>query len=114
MEKLFCLFEVGVVFVVMGLLVVKDWMLNEKFVIFVDDFKYLKDFVEFIKYFNINDIEYVEYMNYKDFKYIINKFLFKMLEERLWYILGEWDKVNFGYWMYVNFECYVCDCVIEW
>lgn len=112
-EKLFRPFEVGAVPVVMGSPVVKDWMPNEKSAIFVDDFKHPKDLAEFIKYLNTNDTEYAEYMNYKDPKYITNKFLLKMLEERPWHILGEWDKVNFGHRMYANFECHVCDRVIE-
>lgn len=113
MEKFFWLFEVGVVFIVMGFLLVKDWMLNERLGIFVNDFKYLKELVEFIKYFNLNDDEYEKYMVYKNFKFIMNEFLYKVLKERFWCVLGEWDKVNFGYCMYVGFECYVCDCVIE-
>lgn len=101
-------------FIVMGLFVVKDWMLNEWLGIFVSDFSDLKEFVEFLKYFNLNDVEYVKFLEYKDLKWIINEFLYKFLRERLWCVLGEWDKVNFGYCMYVGFECYVCDCVIEW
>lgn len=84
MEKFFWLFEVGVVFIVMGFLLVKDWMLNERLGIFVNDFKYLKEFVEFIKYFNLNDDEYEKYMVYKNFKFIMNEFLYEVLKERFW------------------------------
>lgn len=84
MEKFFWLFEVGVVFIVMGFLLVKDWMLNERLGIFVNDFKYLKELVEFIKYFNLNDDEYEKYMVYKDFKFIMNEFLYEVLKERFW------------------------------
>lgn len=84
MEKFFWLFEVGVVFIVMGFLLVKDWMLNERLGIFVNDFKYLREFVEFIKYFNLNDDEYEKYMVYKDFKFIMNEFLYEVLKERFW------------------------------
>lgn len=112
-EKLFRPFEVGAVPIVMGSPVAKDWMPNEKSAIFVSDFKHPKDLAEFIKYLNSNDTEYTEYMRYKDPKYITNKFLHKMINERPWRILGEWDKVNFGHRMYADFECHVCDRVIE-
>lgn len=112
-EKLFRPFEVGAVPIVMGSPVAKDWMPNEKSAIFVSDFKHPKDLAEFIKYLNSNDTEYTEYMRYKDPKYITNKFLHKMINERSWRILGEWDKVNFGHRMYADFECHVCDRVIE-
>ena len=112
-EKLFRPFEVGAIPVVMGSPVVKDWMPNEKSAIFVNDFKHPKDLAEFIKYLNSNDTEYSEYMKYKDPKQITNKFLHKMLEEGPWLVLGEWDKVNFGHRMYADFECHICDRVIE-
>lgn len=112
-EKLFRPFEVGAVPIVMGSPAAKDWMPNEKSAIFVNDFKHPKDLANFVKYLNSNDDEYAQYMRYKDPKHITNEFLLKMVEERPWRVLGEWDKVNFGHRMYANFECHVCDRVIE-
>ena len=112
-EKLFRPFEVGAVPIVMGSPVAKDWMPNEKSAVFVNDFKHPKDLADFVKYLNANDDEYAQYMRYKDPKHITNEFLLKMVEERPWRVLGEWDKINFGHRMYANFECHVCDRVIE-
>lgn len=112
-EKLFRPFEVGAVPIVMGSPAAKDWMPNEKSAVFVNDFKHPKDLADFVKYLNANDDEYAQYMRYKDPKHITNEFLLKMVEERPWRVLGEWDKINFGHRMYANFECHVCDRVIE-
>ena len=112
-EKLFRPFEVGAVPIVMGSPAAKDWMPNAKSAVFVNDFKHPKDLADFVKYLNANDDEYAQYMRYKDPKHITNEFLLKMVEERPWRVLGEWDKINFGHRMYANFECHVCDRVIE-
>lgn len=65
-EKFWRFFVLGFVLIYKGLLSIQDWMLNNYIIINVDDFKSLKDLVNFIKKLDKNDKEYVKYLEFKD------------------------------------------------
>lgn len=64
-EKLWCFMYLGVVFVYCGFFFVRDWMLNNYFVILIDDFEFFQKLVEFIDFLDKNDEEYMKYLVYK-------------------------------------------------
>jgi hypothetical protein len=112
-EKLFRPLEVGSVPIYMGSPYARDWMPNDKSAIFVDNYESPEDLAEYIKYLDGNDKEYQKYLEYKKPGGITNEYLLNAIETRPWHVLGEWDKVNFGHRMYADFECHLCDRMIE-
>ncbi|KAK3749313.1 hypothetical protein QZH41_020097, partial [Actinostola sp. cb2023] len=112
-EKLFRPIEVGSVPIYMGSSLARDWMPNEKSVIFVDNFLSPEDLAKYIRYLDSDGDAYQKYLEYKKPGGITNEYLLKAIKNRPWHILGDWDKVNFGHRMYAHFECHLCDRMIE-
>lgn len=112
-EKLFRPIEVGSIPIYMGSPLARDWMPNERTAIFVDNFQSPEELADYIKFLDSNDEEYLKYFKYKEQDAIQNDYLLNAIKERPWRVLGEWDKANFGHRMYANFECHLCDYMIE-
>jgi len=112
-EKLFRPIEVGSVPIYMGSPLARDWMPNERTAIFVNNYQDPEELADYIKFLDSNDWEYLTYLEYKEEGGITNDFLINAIKHRPWRVLGEWDKVNFGHRMYAQFECHLCDHMIE-
>lgn len=107
-EKLMRTLYLGSIPIYKGAPNAKQWMPNNKSVIFVDDFATPKELADFIKKLDEDDLEYESYLNFKT-EGISNHLLQDAMTKRNW-------RVNTpGYPdMIQSYECYVCDEVTKY
>lgn len=106
-EKLWRTLTVGSVPVYMGSPSVMDWLPNNNSAILVENFSSPKELADYLKEVNRDPKKYEEFLQHKigpTEKRITNKKLKEAMEQRVWGIDGDFEKIN----MIDAFECFIC------